>query len=172
MSKWAKRDTHWSYAPRPDVDGVYSIEIGEKTKVKLTVMKVEKIKMPPINKTNHDSKKRKPATVTRPRSQSPLGEDPQITVTEVEFESPVKIVAGDPEYVHSIESLAEKARKAASAHDTSPTMHVIPVLKVSVPIEDEAAMAADVLCSTQNQRKSRGTCQYQHLEIKKTLTIE
>ena len=66
-------------------------------------------------------------------------------MSEVEFESPVKIEAGDPEYVPSIESLAEKARKAASTHETSPVVHVTPLLKVSLPIEDEAAMAADVL---------------------------
>ena len=116
--------------------------------MKSIVKKVEKVKVPPINKKIHDSKKRtlpKPATVTRPRSPSPLGEDPQISVSEVEFESPVKIEAGDPEYVPSIESLAEKARKAAPTHETSPVVHVTPVLKVSLPIEDEAAMAADVL---------------------------
>ena len=64
-----RRDTHWSYVPKPDGDGVNSIEIGEKLKLKSIVTKVEKVKMPPINKRIHASKKRtlpKQATVTRP----------------------------------------------------------------------------------------------------------
>ena len=125
-----------------------------KPKVESTVKKMEKPLQPPLNKKIHAPKRRtlskpvkptKSATVTRPRSPSPFGEDPQIILTDVEFNSPVKIVQGDPEYVESIESLTKKARKEASTPEMSPAVHVTPVLKIAIPTEEEVAMAADVL---------------------------
>ena len=105
---------------------------------------MEKPLQPPLNKKIHAPKRRtlskpvkptKSATVTRPRSPSPFGEDPQIILTDVEFNSPVKIVQGDPEYVESIESLTKKARKEASTPEMSPAVHVTPVSKITIPMK-------------------------------------
>ena len=46
-----RRDTHWSYVPKPNGDRVNSIVIEEKPKVKSIVKKVEKLKQCFLRKT-------------------------------------------------------------------------------------------------------------------------
>ena len=91
-------------------------------------MKIEKGREPNVNDERVKKTKRKEETVTRERfrSPSPIGEDPQIEVSEEPlFSPPTKVLEADEDYVPSLDMLTAQARTAVVGiignHEERPT---------------------------------------------------
>ena len=128
---------------------------GDKTpqyQLKSTVTKIERGREPNVNDKKVKKSKRREETVTRVRSRSPspIGDDPQIEVSEgPTFSLPTKEMETDEDHVPSLQSLTAKARTKAASNAVCEENPV--AVQVSLPaVIDETTISVEVLQSILN----------------------